>query len=455
MASTPPESREETVRSALLDYYEAPGKHRLQLRQPAILFSSVPVVLQLAARSATGGRREAQVREAASFFIRAAMLYPGANHYALFGLESRKEPVDLKERYRLVMRLIHPDFAVAGEWPSDAAIRVNRAYDVLSSPMQRRAYDEQLAAQRGASGRAEDAGARDARRARTHRFATAAVVAAAALGALLILAPSPRPVSLVQKRPATPSPAPAPASTFPQAHAPAPALTLVEPMAPQAAPALLVPGDRAEPPAVLAAAAVMPPAPRPVHALAQPARAVAVAPPEALQLRIAPAEFPPAVAAIPTAAAAPPLATGTEERASPAAAPARPPATLAAARPVAAPPPTLSEVQPLLSHMLETLESGSGERLLALLDPSARKLPAAVALSNQYEDLVRGAAPVRLANGEFRGEARNGVLHVTGTMRVHAGEPTIASDGQRFVVRAEFAVRDGKLQLTGLSGAGD
>ncbi|RYF14835.1 MAG: hypothetical protein EOO30_16920 [Comamonadaceae bacterium] len=105
--------------------------------------------------------------------------------------------------------------------------------------------------------------------------------------------------------------------------------------------------------------------------------------------------------------------------------------------------------------MLETLESGSGERLLALLDPSARKLPAAVALSNQYEDLVRGAAPVRLARGEFRGEARNGVLHVTGTMRVHAGEPTIASDGQRFVVRAEFAVRDGKLQLTGLSGAGD
>ncbi|RYF13491.1 MAG: hypothetical protein EOO30_21135, partial [Comamonadaceae bacterium] len=322
MASTPPESREETVRRALLDYYEAPGKHRLQLRQPAILFSSVPVVLQLAARSATGGRREAQVREAASFFIRAAMLYPGADHYALFGLESRKEPVDLKERYRLVMRLIHPDFAVAGEWPADAAIRVNRAYDVLSSPMQRRAYDEQLAAQRGASGRADDAGARDARRARMHRFATAAVVVAAALGALLILAPSPRPVSLVQKRPATPSPAPPPASTFPQAYAPAPApaLTLVEPMAPQAAPALLVPGDRAEPPAVLAAAAVIPPVPRPVHALAEPARAVAVAPPEALQLRIAPAEFPPAVAAIPAAAAAPPLATGTEERASPAAA---------------------------------------------------------------------------------------------------------------------------------------
>lgn len=450
MASTPPGSREETVRSALLDYYEAPGKHRLQLRQPAILFSSVPVVLQLAARGATEGRREAQVREAASFFIRAAMLYPGADHYALFGLESRKEPLDLKERYRLVMRLIHPDFAVAGEWPADAAIRVNRAYEVLSSPMQRRAYDEQLAAQRGAPGRADDAGARDARRARMHRFATAAVLAAAALGALLILAPGPRPVSLVQKRPATPSPAPAPASTSPQA----PALTLVESMPAQAAPAHFVPAERAEPPAVLAAAAGSPPAPRPVHAVAQPPRAVAMAAPETLQLPMAPPESPPAVAAIPPAAASA-LAAGPEERASPAAAPARAPATLAAARPVAAPPPTLSEVQPLLAHMLEALESGSGERLLALLDPSARRLPAAVTLSQQYEDLVRGAAPVRLAHGEFRGEARNGVLHVTGKMRVHAGEPTIGSDGQPFVVRAEFAVRDGRLQLTRLRGAGD
>ena len=93
--------------------------------------------------------------------------------------------------------------------------------------------------------------------------------------------------------------------------------------------------------------------------------------------------------------------------------------------------------------------------MLALLDPSARKLPSALALSRQYEDLVRGGAPVRLAHGDFRSESRNGVLHVTGVMRIHAGEPTIASQGQRFAVRAEFAMRDGKAQLTGLSGARD
>lgn len=450
-------SRDETVRRALLDYYEAPGKHRLPLRQPAILFSSVPAVLQLAAaRSDAGGPREARLREAARFFIRAAMLYPGADHYALFGLESRREPVELKERYRLVMRLIHPDFAAAGEWPADAAFRVNRAYEVLSSPVQRRAYDEQLAAQRGASGRPDEAGDPDARRARLRRFATAAIVAAAALGALLILAPSPRPVNLVQKRPAMP--APADALPPPAAPAPVPALIMVEPMPPQATPALLVPARRAEPPMLAAAPSGTAPA-VPAPAPAQPVRALAVAvpAPEPLRSRVAPVEPPPPVAAALHPPPAPsPAPRPPEDPTSAAASPARLPAVaLAAARPAAAPPPTLSEVQPLLSHLLETLESGSGERVLALLDPSARKLPSALALSRQYEDLVRGGAPVRLAHGDFRSESRNGVLHVTGVMRIHAGEPTIASQGQRFAVRAEFAMRDGKAQLTGLSGAGD
>jgi hypothetical protein len=32
---------------------------------------------------------------------------------------ARRSPVDIKERYRLLMRLIHPDFAPAGtQWPA-------------------------------------------------------------------------------------------------------------------------------------------------------------------------------------------------------------------------------------------------------------------------------------------------------------------------------------------------
>src|SRR5689334_18911888 len=122
------------LQSALLEYAGAPGKYQLSLRQPALLFSSIRQVLQLAAgRSAAGDEQPVNrsVMEAAAFFIRAALLFPGATHYAVMGLPARTEPVELKERYRLLMRLIHPDFAATHSqtWPSDAAVRVNRAYE--------------------------------------------------------------------------------------------------------------------------------------------------------------------------------------------------------------------------------------------------------------------------------------------------------------------------------------
>jgi hypothetical protein len=42
---------------------------------------------------------------------------------------------------------------------------------------------------------------------------------------------------------------------------------------------------------------------------------------------------------------------------------------------------------------------------------------------------------------------------VTGRIRLHAGDPTIGSHGQRFLLRAEFASRGGRVQMTALSGA--
>lgn len=119
------------------------------------------------------------------------------------------------------------------------------------------------------------------------------------------------------------------------------------------------------------------------------------------------------------------------------------------------PGPTLSDAQPVLTQMLQLLESGSGEQLLRLLEADARQAPAAQALSRQYEQLVKGARPVRLLQVEFRGEPREGTLLVTGRIRFHAGEPTIGSHGQRMLLRAEFVSRGGKVLLTGLSGAPD
>ena len=131
-------------------------------------------------------------------------------------------------------------------------------------------------------------------------------------------------------------------------------------------------------------------------------------------------------------------------------------AAVATPSPEPAPPrPTLTDAQPLLSQLLHLMESGSGEQLLRLLEADARNAPAAQALSRQYEQAVRGGRPVRLSQVEFRSEGREGVLLVTGRIRLHAGEPTIGSHGERLSVRAEFVTRGGRVLMTGLSGGTD
>ena len=517
------------LQATLLDYFSAPGKFQLSLREPALLFASIREILQLAAGRNATGKEGARVREAAVFFVRAALLYPGADHYALLGFAQRAEPVDVKERYRLLMRLIHPDFAAAGSvaWPADAAMRVNRAYEVLSSAVLRREYDDQLAAnlrpQRPAAApaaapaRASAAARAPAAVRRSREEATSArkkfgiaVAAGAALFAILLLLPHAEPDQLVQKLPAVrphevrvaraepppeavappqpvalpaalvaaetssapvlrQEPVPAPAAPGPQAPLVAAAPVqqhaaqrpAVQPLPVPIAPAPVQPAPTARRP-VAAVPPARAPAPAASHALPAPiAEALA-----ALSLRhvVAPAPAPaPGPEPVALASPAPPPVAVVE------ALPAPPPApasaalvTVAVARPASAlapaalsPAPTLADAQPLLTQLLQMLETGKGEELLRLLDAKARQAPSARSLSHDYDQMVHGGRPVHVTQVEFRGETRDGVLLVTGRMRVHAGEPTIGSYGQKFLVRAEFVSRGGKTMLTGLSGAPD
>ena len=110
------------------------------------------------------------------------------------------------------------------------------------------------------------------------------------------------------------------------------------------------------------------------------------------------------------------------------------------------------EAQPLLSQLLQVMESGRGERILNLLDAEARSKPSAQALSRQYDSLVDGARPVRVSHVEFKAEPGDGRLLVVGYFRVMAGEQTIGSLGKKMVLRAEFASREGNVVITGLSG---
>src|SRR6187551_1939117 len=103
------------LQAALLDYSHSPGKYRVTLRQPQMLFAALREVLHIAVgrdgEVSSASEDAAAARDAARFFVRTALLFPGADHYTLLGVERTVDNTDLKDRYRLMMRLVHPDFA--------------------------------------------------------------------------------------------------------------------------------------------------------------------------------------------------------------------------------------------------------------------------------------------------------------------------------------------------------
>jgi hypothetical protein len=470
------------VERALLDFHRSPGKYPLVRRQPSVLFASIKDVLQIAAGRApdtdNGAAPAAAVQKAACFFVRSALLYPDADHYALLGLDAGTEAAAIKDRYRQMMRLMHPDFTDAlggANWPADAATRVNQAYGVLSSPARRRAYDEardppappaqpthaepraafrsstarpavthpryrlkQLAIVFGLTGCMILAatlyvGSTDERESLVQRSREIDAMVSAALPLdkalpVRIEASAPDPLALeTEKRdvaeaalPQPPSAAAAAALVGVPAPLPAPLVVALAAPAPARAPIPAPAPARALPPVLPVAAA---PAPAvETFTPAQPAPAtIAPAP--------APAPAPVVVAAPPTIAAIP-----------------APPPTIAV--PVAV---TLADVHPLLSKLLQQMESGWGDQVLNVLEREARAAPAAQALARNYNALLEGGHRVRLANVQFRAEPRDGRLLVIGHVSMLVGEPAPGAAPKQFWVQAEFASRDGSVVMTRLA----
>jgi DnaJ-like protein len=457
--------------AALLEYSRTPGKYQVAFRHPPLLFASIREILQLAAgREADAApatiQEQEDLRQAARFFTRTALLYPGADHYALFGLERAADGAELKDRYRLLMRLIHPDFAGEGytSWPADAAVRVNLAYEVLSSAVHRREYDARLAAaskmpspvakvqHRRIKPPVRPAGS-GMSRLRFQKLVVACGVTGLALVLIVLFMGTTDGVHLVQRRTQPVDLGVAaiqePMLATANAIAPGPAVE----RSPAITPAVKVPAPEAT------KAAPPPPAPIASFARIEPTPPAPSPPPTAIKIRAEPP--PPAVAPTPTIP--PPQAPTPQIQAPPA------PAPVQIAAPVQAPPPrptappsppqpslaagvTLAEAQPLLSLLLQHLESGRGEHLIDMLDREARAKPGAQALSHQYDGLVDGMRPVRLSHVEFKAEPADGRLLVTGNIRLQVGEQTIGSVGKKLMLRAEFASRQGTIVMTGLSG---
>jgi hypothetical protein len=457
-----PAARRGAVEKALLDYHQSPGRFTLARRQPSLLYTAIKDVLQFASgrpADAGGAPPSPHVRRAACFFIRSALLYPDADPYALLGLERDADAAAVKDRYRMMMRLMHPDFASAmasAPWPADAATRVNRAYEILSSPQRRAAYDEASTPAAPAARRETHTSpgrltaVKPSAPARRHRednrrdlkrlsavFGTVGGIALLAAGAASLQSDR---ESLVQRRDVAARQDDVAARA--KAGSPLVAARAIEaPPAPAASPEAAddaaIPAEKPPAPPLAAPRTAM------LHTPAHAPTPAYTPAPTMLMSAIVPAP-PAATQAAPVAAA--PAATLPVAAIPVAAAPASPP-------PTAPPGPTLADVHPLLARLLQEIESGRGERVMNLVDREARSAPAGQALLLHYNNLVGGARPVKVSNVQFNAQPRDGRLLVTGHLTMQPEDR--AAPPREFAVQAEFAARDGAVVMTRLTRAPD
>jgi hypothetical protein len=387
------------------------------------------------------GAPTAAIQNAACFFVQAALLYPGADHYSLLGLQRQANAAALKDRYRLMMRLLHPDFSSSlakAAWPADAATRVNRAYEVLASPVQRRQYDASLDDSRAPSPPRPEVRtaivkvapptsvAQDRRRGLKGLAALFGAAGAVVLLAILFVDASDK-ETLVQRSEAAPKSTTVALNILPVAASAPSAIPLLDVMSP---------ASISSPPVAVA--------PRPV--IQQPPTTTIAPAVEIVPARPTPAVTPVIVETLMSPATPPP--------------PARPVALVAPeALPTPRAPPnpgvTLAEVHPLLSRLLQQIETGSGDRMLGMLDRNARGAPDAQALLQYFNSLADGSRPVKLSNVQFKAVPREGYLSVTGHVRLHVGQQSSASAGTDFALQADFVSRDGTVVMTRLARAVD
>ena len=90
------------------------------------------------------------LRSAAQRFIAKVMLAPGSDLFTVLGVSLAGEQAAYRDNYRRLMAMVHPDARPTG-FPTDAAIRVNHAYAVLSDVEQLERYKRQRVAQLGAA----------------------------------------------------------------------------------------------------------------------------------------------------------------------------------------------------------------------------------------------------------------------------------------------------------------
>ena len=146
-----PGSGAASVAAQLVAFFREPARFR-----PHYIHGDEPlpeghVVLKFAlGRFSRGWHRDLshhdqqELSDAARAFVRQVCLWERATPYQVLCLARDAGRDAVKENYRLLMALLHPDRpdALVHAWPEDCAQRVNDAYAILSDDALRSAYDE-------------------------------------------------------------------------------------------------------------------------------------------------------------------------------------------------------------------------------------------------------------------------------------------------------------------------
>lgn len=138
---------QERLADQLLAFGQAPGRFAVHLGEPALVHNQMDTVVAWAlGRTPEGWAERAEaLKDSAVLFVLRSCFAAHNNLYQVLGLRGRVfEAGELKQRYRALIRLAHPDMNVKG-LPANASALVNRAYEVLSDPEARDRYDAELA----------------------------------------------------------------------------------------------------------------------------------------------------------------------------------------------------------------------------------------------------------------------------------------------------------------------
>lgn len=145
MCSARTENVNSALSEALLEYYAVPGRFSLMLRQPSIAFQQLDKIILWAQGKVQehGIASKEELQKASIFFVQRVCFRGENTHYDVLGLEREFSSEALRQRYRSLIGLTHPDKNISG-LPANAAVRINKAYDVLSNEQERVAYDALL-----------------------------------------------------------------------------------------------------------------------------------------------------------------------------------------------------------------------------------------------------------------------------------------------------------------------